>query len=71
MNGTIKKKTDRGYGFISATVDVSFSSTVTAWSVLASRSFEKETMSPLKQKTPTKDRPPLTSSVSDRLRPVD
>jgi len=53
------------------TVDVSFSSTVTAWSVLASRSFEKETMSPLKQKTPKKDRPPLTSSVPDRLRPVD
>ena len=53
------------------TAERSFSSTVTPWSALASTSFKKETMSPLRQKTPIKDRPPLTSSVSDRLRPVD
>src|SRR4029450_587294 len=53
------------------TMDVSFFPTVTAWSVLASTNFKKETMSPLKQKTPIKGRPLSTYSVSERLGPVD
>src|SRR4030095_3395152 len=53
------------------TMDVSFFSTVTAWSVLASTNFKKETMSPLKQKTPIKGRRPVMSSVSERVGPGD